>query len=248
MTVVAIVQARMGSTRLPGKVLLPIGARPLMEHVVRRLRAASTIDVVVVATSELPRDEPVRAFCTHHDVPVFAGDETDVLDRFYRAARALEADTIVRITADCPLVDPAVVDALVSLFADGDFDHVGVATGAVAATTGYRRYPDGLDAECLSFSALEQAWQEATEPYDREHVTPYLYAVPGRFRNGVLEAPVDLGEHRWTVDTPADLELVRAIYAALDDGDRIFSSDDVLAFLGANAELVELDSALAGHA
>lgn len=248
MTVVAIVQARMGSTRLPGKVLLPIGARPLLEHVVRRLRAASAIDVVAVATSDLPRDEPIRAFCTQRDLPVFAGDETDVLDRFYRSARALEADTIVRITADCPLVDPAVVDRLVSLFADGDFDHVGVATGAVAATTGYRRYPDGLDAECLSFSALEQAWQEATEPYDREHVTPHLYAVPGRFRNGVLEALVDLGEHRWTVDTPADLELVRAIYAALDDGDRIFSSDDVLAFLGANAGLVEVNRAPAVHA
>jgi glutamate-1-semialdehyde aminotransferase/spore coat polysaccharide biosynthesis protein SpsF (cytidylyltransferase family) len=206
--VLAVVQARMGSTRFPGKTLADLCGRPMLWHVVERAKSAAGVDAVMVATSTSPADDPIATFCTESGVPCFRGSENDVLDRFYRAAVERHAGTIVRITADCPLVDPQVIARLIARFAESDWDYV---SNALRYT-----YPDGLDTEVFSFPALERAWREASKLSDREHVTPYIRA--GKFRICNVESahaiPPDI-PRRWTVDYPSDLEFVRRIYTRL---------------------------------
>ena len=207
MTTLAIVQARMGSTRLPGKVLAELGGRPMLARVVERLRRARTLDGVVVATSRGAGDDPVARLCAELGVPVYRGSEEDVLDRYARAAEEFGADVVVRITADCPLVDPAVVDLVVERFRAADADY--------ASNTLERTYPQGLDVEVFRREALEAAAQEAKEPWERAHVTPFLYRHPERFALASVRQERDASRHRWTVDTPEDLELVRELYAGV---------------------------------
>jgi len=233
--VLAIIQARMGSTRLPGKVLAEIGGRPMLWHVVHRLRRARFVDQVCVATSTHPADDAVARFCLQESLTCFRGSEADVLDRFYRAARALQADEVVRITADCPLLDPAVVDTVIAAFHAGEYDY---ASNVLRYT-----YPDGLDAEVFSLAALERAWREATQPADREHVTAFM-RHSGRFRLAPnVESEVDLSPRRlrWTVDDAADLEFVRRVYAGLDRNGQPFGMDDVLRLLEEHPDMTELN-------
>ena len=237
----------MGSTRLPGKVLMPLAGRPMLWHIVDRLRHAPGVASVGVATSDKDADEPLRAFCRDAGILVFAGDERDVLDRFYRAAVEFGGDPIVRITADCPFVDPELVGKLLAMYQAGEYDHVGVATGAVAFKYAGSRYPDGLDAECIRLAALERAQREASEASDREHVTPFLYRVDGRFRNGMLLADEDHGALRWTVDHPADFAVVTKVYEALWRPDRPFVMRDILAFFAAHPELRALNEQFVGQ-
>lgn len=200
----------MTSTRLPGKVLLDIAGKPMLQRVVERARRAATIHEVRVATTIEPSDDPVAAFCQQNGIPVSRGSLNDVLDRYYQAARAAGADVIVRLTADCPLLDPQVVDGVVTAFLEPD----GCDFAANRLPPPWHRtYPIGLDTEVVSMQALERAWREADQPHQREHVMPYFYEQDGRFRVKVIDAPQDYGWMRWTVDTPQDLELVRTIYA-----------------------------------
>lgn len=213
----------MSSTRLPGKVLADLCGRPMLARVVERLRGAKLVDEVLVATSTSPADNVLADFCAAQGIQSFRGSEADVLDRFYQAAKEARAEVVVRLTADCPLLDPAVVDKTVAAFLAGDFDYV---TNVLRYT-----YPDGLDTEVFSFAALERAWREAERPAEREHVTVFLRAS-GRFRIGPnVEHTPDLSrlQLRWTVDTPADLEFVRGVFTVL--GERAFGLDDVLALL-----------------
>ena len=203
---VALIQARMGSSRFPGKVLEDLSGRPMLWHVVNRVRGARRLDRVVVATTDRAVDDPIARFCAQENISCFRGDEHDVLDRFYQAARADHADVVVRITADCPLIDPAVIDKVLERFQRGDCDY---ASNAIRYT-----YPDGLDTEVFSFAALERAWREAGKPSEREHVTPYLRTGKFRIASVESEIPVSPAQYRWTVDHPADLEFVRKVYAA----------------------------------
>jgi len=222
----------MGSTRLPGKVLAPIAGRPLLMHIVERLRAVSALDETVVVTSEVACDDAIAEFCDAQQIRCYRGSEHDVLDRFQQATKEFSPQRIVRITADCPLVDPAVVEALLNLAAASpDAAYASVATGTIGAQAGYRRYPDGLDAETFTATALAAAWREAADPYEREHVTPFIWRRPERFGVVVLEADRDFGDERWTIDYPADLELVRAIHERLDTPTMSFGFRDVLAVL-----------------
>lgn len=212
---VAIVQARMTSTRLPGKVLADIGGKPALQRMVERLAPSRHIDRLVVATTALPSDDPVVALCARLGVGCFRGDEQDVLGRYVAAARAFDADPVVRLTADCPMHDPEVVDAAIALFLQGGFDHV---SNAVRRT-----YPDGLDVEVMSRAALEKAGREAAHPFLREHVTTYIRGSKpeyghGDFRLGHLLNDVDFSRLRWTVDRPEDLARIRRFFAALPDG------------------------------
>jgi glutamate-1-semialdehyde 2,1-aminomutase len=200
---VAIVQARMGSTRLPGKVLRPILGIPMIELVLERLGRAREIDQIVLATSDLPADDPLVRHARGLGVPVFRGDERDVLDRYHGAASLARADTIVRVTGDCPLVDAGLVDAAVTAFRGAGVDY--------ASNVDPPTYPDGLDLEVFTFQALHTAWSEARLPAQREHVTPYL-REPGRFRVLSLRHAEDLSHERWTVDEASDLEVVGAIF------------------------------------
>ncbi|HLK37719.1 MAG TPA: glycosyltransferase family protein [Polyangiaceae bacterium] len=208
---IAIIQARVGSSRLPSKVLADIGGRTMLDRVVARVRRARRIDEVVVATTSQPADDAVAEECERIRAPTFRGSEQDVLDRYYKAAAAFEAGSVVRITSDCPLIDPGVVDQVVAEFVMSGSDY---ASNSLVAS-----YPRGLDTEVMTMSALSTAWSLATQPYERVHVTPYLYQHPARFRLRNVAYEEDLSTHRWTVDTPDDLALVRRIYERL--GNRV---------------------------
>lgn len=201
---ITVVQARMSSTRLPAKALIDLAGRPLLWHAITRAAAAGVQDEVVVATSTERSDDPIVEFCGRHGFSVFRGSLEDVLDRFHGAAEAYRAERIVRVTADCPLLDPEVVAQVV-----GDFDP---ARHDYVSNTVERTFPDGLDTEVFSFDALERAWREASVPSDREHVTPYIWKRPDSFRIGQVRQTPDLSAERWTVDEPRDLEFVRAVF------------------------------------
>jgi glutamate-1-semialdehyde aminotransferase/spore coat polysaccharide biosynthesis protein SpsF (cytidylyltransferase family) len=231
--IVAVVQARMGSSRFPGKSMADILGRPVLWHVVDRVRGAGLVDKVVVATTTKTADEEIALFCGREGIPCFRGSEEDVLDRFYKAAKWIAADVVVRITADCPLIDPAVIDNVVARFQQCDCDYC---CNILRYT-----YPDGLDTEVFSFAALEQAWKEARNLAEREHVTTYF--LNGKFRlvNVVNDNPVPPGKHRWTVDHPSDLEFVRNIYRELSDRGP-FGVNDVLQLLKERPDLATVQT------
>ncbi len=241
MKTVAIIQARMGSSRFPGKVLKPILGKPMLWYIVRRVRSARSIDEVVVAVPDTAVDEPLRQFCRDHEIPFFAGSEADVLDRFHGAAKQFGGDPVLRVTADCPLVDPQVIECLLAMYRKGEYDHVGVVAGAGAVGITSGNFPDGLDAECFSFAALEQAWTSAEDPRDREHVTRYIWRQRDKFRCGQLFADRSFPEVRLTVDHPKDFELVTMIYEALGAKNKIFLLPETVAFLEKNPQLTELN-------
>jgi len=216
--IVAIIQARMGSTRLPGKVLKDIGGRTMLARVVRRVRRATILHRIVVATTVESADDAIVAECKRLAAPVFRGSEQDVLDRYYWAAKMYEADTIVRITADCPLIDPEIIDRVVQAFLDKKPDY--------ASNTLVRTYPRGLDTEVMSWVALARTWVESPS---REHVTSYIYENSSSFRlHIVIAGEWDYSHHRWTVDTQEDIDNVRAIYARFNNEDTFGWRDALL--------------------
>lgn len=229
---VAIVQARMGSERLPGKTLMPLAGTPMLARVVRRVVRATLLDEVVVATSRSKKDEPIAALCREQEWLCERGSADDVLDRFYEAAKARRATDIVRVTGDCPLLDPEIVDLAVRAFGAETCDYA-------STTLEPRTYPRGLDVEVLSFEALERAWREDRNPTWREHVTPYIYRHPDRFRLHRVAHSADHSAQRWTVDTPEDYEFVRRVYEHF--GDDTFSWTDVLALLEDHPEWLEIN-------
>jgi spore coat polysaccharide biosynthesis protein SpsF len=235
----------MGSTRLPGKVLRDISGDSMLWHVVERTRRATSLHEVIVATTTEPADDELAEFCRDRDIRYFRGDENNVLDRYYQAALQAATGAVVRITSDCPLIDPGVIDKVVHAFFAGDYDY--------ASNCLRRTYPRGLDTEIMTFCGLERAWCEASLPYERAHVTPYLYEKPGRFRllsvtaeNGEESSEENYGDDRWTVDTAEDLEFVRAVYSRMED--KNFSWRDVLKLLEREPELAEINRSIAQKA
>jgi spore coat polysaccharide biosynthesis protein SpsF len=241
---VAIIQARMGSTRLPGKVLADIGGRPLLERMLERLSRSERIDETVVATSYLPDDDPVAEMCARRGTRIVRGHPTDVLDRYRQAAEEAAAAVIVRLTGDCPLIDPQVVDLCLRTYLEADppVDLV------VNRLPWERSYPIGLDTEVFSRDTLDTAWREAREPHQREHVVPFLYENLDRFSMIHLEADGDYGGYRWTVDAPDDLEAVRRIFAAFGGRDD-FGWREVLSLMEREPELARINQSVVhkGH-
>lgn len=231
----ALIQARMGSSRFPGKVLEELSGRPMLWQVVNRVRRARNVDRVVVATTDQPDDDPIARLCANEGIGCFRGSEPDVLDRFYQAARANGADAVVRITADCPLIDPAVIDKVVARFDRGDCDYV--------CNTIRYTYPDGLDTEVFSFAALEKAWREANKPSEREHVTPYLRTDEFSTANVESEAPVSPVRYRWTVDYPEDLAFVQKVYEAFSKNGE-FGFQEVFDLLKERPELATIQAGI----
>ena len=233
--VVAIVQARMGSTRLPGKVLLPLEDHPVLWHVIDRVRRATTLNAVAVATTTESADDAVAELCASLSVDCFRGSTDDVLDRYVGAAELLAADVVVRITADCPVIDPEVVDSVVSGFHAGQYDLYSLAG----------EYPNGLDCAVFRRSALETAWREATLRSDREHVGPYIRRNPHRFSIGRHELFDGLGHMRWTLDEPRDYDLLRAIYARLYvPGNPPFLTADILRLFEREPALMDINAGI----
>jgi spore coat polysaccharide biosynthesis protein SpsF len=240
-SVVAIIQARMGSSRLPGKVLRDIGGNPMLFHVVLRARHAQSIGQVIVATTTAPEDDPVTVFCQKRGFPCYRGDPVDVLDRYYQAAKAYRAETVVRLTGDCPIIDPSEIDRTVSAFFRSGVDFA----ANRLPPPWERTTPIGMDTEVVSFEALEKAWQFATADYEREHVMPYFYEKDGRFNIKLVDHTPDLGHLRLTVDTSEDLQLIRLIvehFGATND----FSLTEVVDFLENHPELLQIN-ALVDH-
>ncbi len=205
----------MTSTRLPGKVLADICGKPAIVNMINRVRMAKRLDAIVVATTVNTTDDPVAQICNDLDVEVFRGDEKDVLGRYLAAAEHFDADPVVRLTADCPMIDPCVIDQAIDMFATGNWDYV--SNGIV------RTYPDGLDVEVFSFPALKAAADSTDHSFCREHVTPYIKGnqagIPhGDFKTGHLTFAGDFGHIRWTLDTAEDLERIRALIDRLPDG------------------------------
>jgi len=255
---IAIIQARYASSRLPGKVLLPIAGQPMLMHVVERTARSNTVNAVVVATTNEPADDEVENLCRERGVHCFRGSSHDVLDRYYQAANAHEADVIVRITADCPIIDPEVIDRTVYAFwgekdkvdelFDNDPDKESPAFGEPLYDFAANRlpppwgrtYPIGLDTEVCTYSGLACAWKEAAEPFQREHVMPFFYQHPERFRILHVTHDPDFGFYRWTVDTPEDLDLVRRIFNHFE-GRNDFSWLKVLDLFERQPELIRMN-------
>jgi spore coat polysaccharide biosynthesis protein SpsF (cytidylyltransferase family) len=240
MRTVALIQARMGSTRLSGKVLAPLAGTTLLDLMIERVVPTPGLDAIAVATSDLARDDAVAAVAEEAGVGVVRGSEQDVLDRYQQGARELGADIVVRLTADCPLVDPELIGRLIAYRERERLDYAAIPTGPVPDEAGIRRFPDGLDGEMFTAAVLEIAWREATSAFDREHVSPFI-KNDGRFSHGFLESDVDRAHERWTVDYPQDLDFVRAVVDRLG---RRCGYRDIVALLEREPELRELNAGL----
>lgn len=232
MNTVAIIQARLGSTRLPGKALLDIGGQTMLARTVQRVARARTLNGVVVATTTQQADEQIVAEARRLGVSCSRGSEGDVLSRYAQTARECDVDVIVRITSDCPLIDPWIIDLVVAVF------HASWPRVDYASNTLVRTYPRGLDAEVFSRHALERADREATLLYQREHVTPYFYEYPELFALLPVMGRLDCNRHRWTVDTSEDLQFVREVYARLGACQE-FDWRDVLMLLDDEPSLID---------
>jgi spore coat polysaccharide biosynthesis protein SpsF len=232
MKIVTIIQARMGSTRLPRKVTLDLGGKTVLARVVERVRRSRLAHHVVVASTTKSEDDRIVDQCRQLRVEAFRGSEDDVLDRYYRAAKRAGADAIVRICSDCPLCDPEIIDRTVQEFLNSSADYASNALD--------RTYPRGLDVEIMTQAALERCWREARLFYQRSHVTAYIYENPHSFEVLRVNGDSDLGNHRWTLDTPEDYEFMQAVYERMPDKD-CFSWREVLDLLRNEPQLADLN-------
>lgn len=229
--ITAIIQARFNSKRLPGKVLLPLGGKTILENVVERVRRAKKIEQVVVATSESNSDDIIADLCINKNILVYRGDLDDVLNRFYNTAKKFNEPSICRITGDCPLIDPGLIDKVAEIFEIGSYDYV--STGRIKST-----FPDGLDTEIFTFEALTKAYKEAKLLSEREHVTPYIWKNPDVFKIYTLENETDQSLYRLTVDEAEDYQLMKLIYEKVGD----LSSENVVKFLEKNTEIKSINN------
>jgi len=236
MKTAAIVQVRLDSTRLPKKALSDILGKPMTLRLLERLSQAKKIDSIIVATTDRPIDDEIADIVSDKGFIVFRGDSDDVLDRYYNAALKHNIDVIVRITGDCPLIEPDVVDMIVKVFEDNGFDYV---SNTIKPT-----FPDGICVEVFSFDAIKKAWEDASLKSEREHVTPFIRTRPEIFKLKNIENKVDLSDLRWTVDEPEDLIFVREIFKRLYNSERIFHIEDILKLLKKHPELKEINSGI----
>ena len=236
--IAAIIQARVSSSRLPRKVLADIAGKSMIQRVIERVKGASLLDCVILATSDRPEDAPLARIARRLNVGVYLGSLDDVLDRYYQASNCFGVKTIVRITADCPLLDPAIIDRVLTVFLEGGFDY---------ASTSYpvSTFPDGLDVEVCTKEALAKAWKDSSLLSEREHVTPYIWKNPHEFRLTGVVNPEDLSGMRWSVDEERDLQFIRKVYYYLEDeSGRIFGMNEILTILDQHSELLEINQGI----
>ena len=250
--VVAIIQGRMSSSRLPGKILADIAGPPMLQRVFIRTSRSATVTETIFATTTDSSDDPVAEYCEFSGIPFTRGSQFDVLDRYYQTAKGAKADVVVRITADCPVIDPNLIDDVVNALLEDKYDFV----CNRLPPPYHRTYPIGLDVEACTFKALEKAWKKAKEPQHREHAMPYFYegveltsqsrtletgTSPRGFSVALLHHPTDFGDYRWTVDTPEDLEFIRQIYSRFEGRDD-FSWKEVLDLVHNEPQLMEINA------
>ena len=228
MKAAAFIQARLGSTRLPEKVMLGLEGRTVLERVIERVAASRFVDEVIVVTTIHRQDMNIVKRCVENGVRVFCGSEDDVLDRFYQAAKLLNLENLVRITADCPLMDPEVIDQVLRRHFDSGADYT--------ANVLEESFPDGEDVEVMRFTALKKAWEEADLLSEREHVTPYIRKHPEMFRFESVRCERDYSKLRWTLDNKEDYEVIKNVYAALYHENNLFGMNEILNYLESNPE------------
>jgi spore coat polysaccharide biosynthesis protein SpsF len=252
--IVAIIQGRMSSSRLPGKILADISGQPMLTRVFTRTSRAQTLDEVIFATTTDASDDPVAEYCDFSGIPFTRGSLFDVLDRYYQAALQAKADVVVRITADCPVIDPVLIDDVVNALLEDEYDF---ACNRLPPPWS-RTYPIGLDVEVCTFKVLKKAWKEAKEPQHREHAMPYFYegvkltrqsrtletgVSPRGFKVALLHHTTDFGDYRWTVDTPEDLEFMREVYNRFDGRDD-FTWKEVLDLVHDEPDLMKINESV----
>ncbi|WP_346887107.1 glycosyltransferase family protein [Clostridium sp. UBA1056] len=224
MKITAIIQARMGSTRLPGKVMKNIFGKTVLEHVVDRLRKSQLLNDIIIATTIGECDNKIAEEAERLSVNCYRGSENDVLSRYYNAAKENGSEIVIRITSDCPVIDPRIIDSMlerfIELYKNNEIDYM--------SNTLERTFPRGLDAEIIPFEILEKAYNEADKQYEREHVTPYIYQNPETFKLIGFKNPINYSEYRWTLDTPEDFEVITRIYKELYKYDEMFYFDDIM--------------------
>lgn len=235
MKIVAIIQARMGSTRLPGKVMKLILDKPVILWDIDRVSLSKLIDEVVIALPDGGENDIIVATVKKYndEIIITRGSEDNVLERYYHAAVQANAEVVVRITSDCPLIDPVVADSVIDFFLNNDCDY--------CSNTLVQTYPRGLDTEVFSFSALERAYNEAKEEYEKEHVTPYILENPDKFRLFNVPNNTDLSHFRWTLDTQEDFEFIKAVYEKIYPKKQHFLMNDVLDLLNKEPDLIEIN-------
>lgn len=236
---VAIIQARMGSTRLPGKVMLRLCDKTVLSHVVGRVQACEAVNNVIVATTKRATDKRIVHEASKLGVDVYCGSERDVLDRYYKAAIKFDAEVVVRVTADCPLFDHKVLS---QMFAKFDSTPLTDFPKVYLSNTRIRTYPRGLDAEIFNLAALELAHKKAKQEFEREHVTPYMYQHCDEFLVYDFKGEENLSDYRWTLDTPEDFQFLQAVYSSLYKEGQIFSTGQVLDLLKTQPELCKLNA------
>lgn len=241
MQIITVVQARFSSTRLPGKVLLPILEKPILIRMIERVRKAKFVGQLVIATSINSDDDQIEKLCNEYNLECYRGSLTDLLDRHYQVGLKYNADAVVKIPSDCPLIDPSIIDKVIKNFTENNYDYV---SNLHPAT-----YPDGNDVEIFSFNALEKAWKEATKNFEREHTTPYFWENQNLFKLGNVkwETGLDLSTSlRFTLDYFEDYQFIKNIYEELYPKNPDFSLQDILILLKEKPELLEINKKYAG--
>jgi spore coat polysaccharide biosynthesis protein SpsF len=241
--ILTIIQTRRGSTRLPDKVLMPLAGKPLFVRQAERVKASRLCGRVVIATTGDPEDDVIAGICRAEGLDCYRGDPRDLLDRHYRAALQYGGNPVIKIPSDCPLIDPRIVDQVIGYWLrhSGEYDFVSNLHPA--------SWPDGNDVEVMTFRALEQAWQEAERPMEREHTTPFIWERPERFRIGNVSIGDGLDysmTHRFTIDYEADYQFIRSVFEELYPIDPLFGVDSILALLQKRPELFAINAHLAG--
>lgn len=240
MKIVAIIQARMGSTRLPGKVMMKISGKTVLEHVITRVKQSKFINEIIIATTVKSDDDAIVEESKRLGVNYYRGSEDDVLSRYYYAAEEYNADVVIRITSDCPLIDPEILDQMIckfkNLYNDNKVDYL--------SNTIERTFPRGLDAEIFSFKILEEAFHNAEKTYEKEHVTPYIYENPDIFKLVGYKNNIDYSDHRWTLDTPEDFEFIKKIYGSLynNNNNKLIRFDYIINYLKLYPEYLQINS------
>lgn len=233
MNIAAVIQARLGSTRLPGKVMLDLEGKRVLERVTERVKSSKLIDDVIVATTIKKEDLKIVNLCSNIGISVYCGSEDDVLDRYYQAARLFKVKHVVRITSDCPLIDPKIIDDVINLHLEEKADYT--------SNTLKETYPDGEDVEVITFETLKKAWRDSSLASEREHVTPYIRKNPDKFKLANLECRGKLYKKRWTLDNPEDYEFIKIIYKNLYNKNPIFGMEEILQFINEYPDIEKIN-------
>lgn len=241
--IVAIIQARMGSSRFPGKVLKEVNGIPLLKYQFDRVEQSIFITETVIATTVKEQDSLITEFCEQNRISFYRGSEDDVLNRYYECAREYQADIVIRLTADCPLIDPGVIDDVIKIYIENDYDFVANTAPPEGVT-----YPEGMDVEVFSLQLIERSAREAKKPSEREHVTHYFWRNPQLFSTYRIDLSKDFSAYRLTVDYPEDFDVIEAIIYELYTKDPLFSMYDIIKFLDSNPSIVEKNSYFSSNA